>query len=169
MSRREAGKQTKQSTPGNKKRKLVVTVGLLIWLLVTTGILAQRVKLRRTFKPTTSLGPNAVPIGFDAGSPAKEYVYAGSRLAATEEPCVFALSSLYAFYPLIGWPGSANITTGTGCPWSVSSPNWILLTSASSGSSNDTPTYEVRENFTAAPRQGTITVGGQTFNVKQKA
>jgi hypothetical protein len=51
--------------------------------------------------------------------------------------------------------------------WSVSYPNWILLTSATSGSGNDTLTYEVRENFTAAPRQGTITVGGQALTITQ--
>jgi hypothetical protein len=44
-----------------------------------------------------------------------------------------------------------------------------MLTSATSGTGNAVVTFEVRENFTGTPRQGSLTIAGQTYTVIQDA
>jgi hypothetical protein len=59
------------------------------------------------------------------------------------------------------------VATGD-CAWTadVSAP-WVVLTSASSGTGSSVIAYEVRENFTGAARQATITVGEYTNTIVQ--
>jgi hypothetical protein len=55
-----------------------------------------------------------------------------------------------------------------GCNWTASpSASWIVVTSETGGSGTGVITYIVRDNFSIAPRQGTITVAGQTFTIVQ--
>jgi hypothetical protein len=82
--------------------------------------------------------------------------------------CAFALSSTSIFSPQTGGSGSVTLTAANGCAWAtVSNDSWIVITSSDSGAGGDAVTFEVRENFTGAARQGTITVAGQTVIVIQ--
>jgi hypothetical protein len=148
-----------------RKRGVIIVIVLLLSLLAaSSGLMAQRGSLWPAARPTVAAQNEPTSLT----TPSKEYIYAGSRLVATEEPCLLSLSSTCAFYSLAGGQGSATIMTGAGCAWSVANPNtWITLTSATNGSGNEPLAYEVRENFTASPRQGTITVGGQTLTITQ--
>jgi Putative binding domain, N-terminal len=61
------------------------------------------------------------------------------------------------------------VTAGAGCAWTaVSNDSWIAVTNGASGSGSGTVTYSV-EPYTGKPknRNGTITVAGQTFGIKQ--
>ncbi|HJQ71162.1 MAG TPA: zinc-dependent metalloprotease family protein [Blastocatellia bacterium] len=74
------------------------------------------------------------------------------------------------FFPATGGAGSVSVSTPAVCAWAAASnSSWIVLTSSGSGSGSDPVTFEVRENFTAAARQGILTVGGQNVTIIQNA
>jgi hypothetical protein len=75
--RREAEKRTRQS-----KRRLVIVVCALLMLSLSLGLMAQWKMLPGMSKPPVQPQPGS----FNANSPSKEYIYAGGRLIATEEP-----------------------------------------------------------------------------------
>jgi hypothetical protein len=82
--------------------------------------------------------------------------------------CHMALSSASAFFTINGDEASFNLTTSSGCSWSATSnDSWIELTSGSTGMGSATISYLVRDNFSLTPRQGTISIAGQTFTVTQ--
>jgi all-beta uncharacterized protein len=70
-------------------------------------------------------------------------------------------------------PSTLSVTTGTSCPWSVSSSvTWITITGAT-GSGIGWVNYTVAANSTSFPRTGMITVSGlngsTTVTVNQAA
>jgi hypothetical protein len=81
--------------------------------------------------------------------------------------CSPSISPGNQFFASIGGSGSVALRAGSGCSWTVVNNNsWIALASDASGTGDDTVFYEVRENF-ASPRQGTLTIAGQTLTVTQ--
>jgi hypothetical protein len=83
--------------------------------------------------------------------------------------CTFSISPTKASYPVGGGPGSITVTAPQGCAWTaVSNASWITVTSAGSGSGNGTVTYNVAV-YAGKPknRNGTLTIAGATFSVKQ--
>ncbi len=106
---------------------------------------------------------------FLPGSPSKEYVYAGARLLATEE-CSYSISPVDAFYSQVGAEGIVNLTAGAVCAWTASSnnPDWLTISSATSGTGSQQISYIVRDNNTGVPRQGTLIIAGLTFTVTQE-
>ena len=88
-------------------------------------------------------------------------------LATASTPCTYTLSSGGQAFTAAGGTGSITITTGAGCPWSMSgAPLWI--TGATSGSGNGTLTYQVTQNV-GADRSTTVTVAGLLFSIEQEA
>ncbi|MGA9773285.1 MAG: M64 family metallopeptidase [Blastocatellia bacterium] len=82
--------------------------------------------------------------------------------------CALSLSKTGQFFPMNGGDDSVTISAGAGCGWTaVSNDNWIIITSANSGTTSNVVTYTVRENFTASARTGSLTIAGQTFIVIQ--
>ena len=67
-----------------------------------------------------------------------------------------------------GGPGVAvAVSTAVGCSWTArSNDGWITLVSGSSGSGAGSVTFTVAAN-SGAPRNGTLTIAGQTFTVGQ--
>jgi uncharacterized repeat protein (TIGR01451 family) len=83
-------------------------------------------------------------------------------------PCNYLLSRSSKFFGESGADDAFTVMAPGGCNWTaVPSASWIIITSETSGSGTDTITYVVRDNFSTSPRQGTITVGGQTFTIVQ--
>ena len=68
-----------------EKRKVVALMAVLLVLSVSGGIFAQW-RTARIARINAALSP--VPTTPPPGSPSKEYIYAGGRLVATEEPVV---------------------------------------------------------------------------------
>jgi FG-GAP-like repeat/RHS Repeat len=65
---------------------------------------------------------------------------------------------------------TVNVVSGAGCAWAaVSNSGFLSITGGASGNGNGTVTFSVAQNTTASPRSGTITAGGQTFTVNQRA
>jgi chitodextrinase len=66
------------------RRKFVIIIGVVLLLSLASGLLAQwRTAPHVGTKLTAMLLP---PLGLAPGSPSKEYIYAGGKLVATEEP-----------------------------------------------------------------------------------
>lgn len=112
------------------------------------------------------------PVSFGARAPSKEFIYAGGRLVAQDEPqsCVPLLVPNYQSFPATPSPntGSIGITIGTGCNWSASSNvGWITFPSGNSGTGSGSLTYAVATNTSGSVRSGIITVAGQIYTVYQ--
>ena len=81
--------------------------------------------------------------------------------------CNFTFNSGGEAFPATGGSGTVNITTTTGCPWSLTNgPTWV--TGATSGSGNGALTFQVTANGGAA-RSASLTIAGLPFNVEQQA
>src|ERR1044072_7651326 len=122
MAKRKTRKQSKVQPAAKSHKKLVLLVGL------TLGMFAAGVTFAAwggLFKSVSVGGTSAVPpSSFDPTTPAKEYIYAGGRLIATEEPtgggnCQFTLSPTGANFTVSGGSGSVTVTTTAGCSWTA--------------------------------------------------
>ena len=91
----------------------------------------------------------------------------GAFEAVAPPRCTYSLAPAGVVVPTAGTAGSASVLANHGqCSWiAASSVSWIVLT-AGYGMGSGTLTYIVRDNPGGA-RTGTISVGGQTFTVRQ--
>jgi glucose/arabinose dehydrogenase len=83
--------------------------------------------------------------------------------------CTFSISPVSATFQSAGGSGSVAVTAGAGCAWTaVSNASWISITSGANGTGNGTVQYSVAP-YAGRPRNrnGTMTIAGQTFSVKQ--
>jgi hypothetical protein len=81
--------------------------------------------------------------------------------------CAYSLQPSSQIFIASASNGSFNVVTGSSCSWTaVSNVSW--LTTTSSGTGNGVVNYSVGAN-TGNSRNGTITIGGQTFSVFQSA
>jgi hypothetical protein len=87
----------------------------------------------------------------------------------TAPDCVFNISPGFAAFSASGGTGSVNVSTEERCAWqAVSSDSWITITSLCCGIGNGTVSYSVAANPGSSARNGTITIAGKTFRIKQK-
>ena len=95
----------------------------------------------------------------------------GQTLTITQSgrDCAYSLSSNSAFVPAGGEPVSVDVTTATGCAYnSVTGPDWITITSGAAGSGPSGTVYMlVSPNATTTSRSGTLSIGGQRFQITQ--
>lgn len=81
--------------------------------------------------------------------------------------CTYGVTPLEAQIPDTGGPGAAKITVAEGCAWtSTANDPWLTIATGATGSGPGTVSYTAAAT-TAGPRQGTLTVAGQTVTVKQ--
>lgn len=93
-----------------------------------------------------------------------------ARAIATPTVCNFTLDHLSQSFGAGGGTDNVNITAASSCDWAaVSNASWIDITSFDTGSGNGAVSYSVEPNTSSAPRAGTITIAGRTFNVSQSA
>ncbi len=91
-----------------------------------------------------------------------------SKIASTA-PCTYVISPTSTTLPSGGGSGSVAVTTAPGCGWTATSNvAWITITGGTPGSGNGTLMYAVAP-YTGHPkyRNGTATIAGQMFSVKQ--
>ena len=84
-------------------------------------------------------------------------------------PCSYSTAPPSASYPAAGGTGSVSVTAGSGCAWTaVSNVPWISITGGANGSGNGVVTFSVAV-YTGKPknRNGTMTIAGASFRVKQ--
>ncbi len=103
--------------------------------------------------------------GDNAGAGAAWVFVAGGAGAA----CTFALAPSLQRLPPMGGTGTiaVEVASGTGCSWvAFSNDPWITVASGEGGTGDGRVTYGVSSNA-GATRIGTLTVGGQTFEVDE--
>jgi fibronectin type 3 domain-containing protein len=84
------------------------------------------------------------------------------------QTCTYSLSSSNASFGASAGTGSVTITAPSGCKWgSSSAPNWITVTTGSTGAGTGTFRYSVAANTTTSSRTTALTVAGQVFTVTQ--
>jgi hypothetical protein len=94
--------------------------------------------------------------------------YSATVISLASAACPAGISPANQFFTLNGGDGQIAVAAPSGCNWTAASnDSWIVITSSESGSGNGVVNYTVRENFTGNPRQGSITIGGQTLAVIQ--
>ncbi|MCH8269147.1 MAG: hypothetical protein IH846_16710, partial [Acidobacteria bacterium] len=89
-------------------------------------------------------------------------------LTFTVSACTFAISPSRQLFTSAGGSGTVEVTTQSGCFWTAASnASFITFSSSASGTGSGAVSYDVAENTAAAAREGTLTIGGQTFTVEQ--
>jgi len=84
------------------------------------------------------------------------------------QACEYSISPASQSFGASGGSGSFNLTTTSGCSWSISSNvNWISVTSGTAGSDGGRINYTVAVNPNPNSRTGTVDAQGQTFTVFQ--
>lgn len=176
MSKRKSPKHRKGSARKLRNRKTLLVCGMALALLAASVAFAswRYIESAGQKRSKDKQGALITPMGFESASPSKEYVYAGSKLIASEEPtsggsCNYTLSSYSATFTPSGGTSSVTVITQTGCAWTAvsSDPGWLTISGASSGTGTLAINYSVSSNNTALSRSATITIAGQTHTVTQ--
>ncbi|HSR09484.1 MAG TPA: hypothetical protein VLM42_20285, partial [Bryobacteraceae bacterium] len=83
--------------------------------------------------------------------------------------CSSAISPGGKVFPSTGGTGTIAITAGANCPWTIANvPNWVTLSSASSGTGNAIATFQVGVN-SGPDLSSVVTAAGMPFTVQQQA
>jgi hypothetical protein len=82
--------------------------------------------------------------------------------------CVGVLAPESSDFTTAGGTGTIDVTTAKHCSWAaITTSNWILITSGSSGTDDGQISYTVGQNPFSTPRTGLITVGDETHTINQ--
>jgi hypothetical protein len=82
--------------------------------------------------------------------------------------CTYAIAPPSQSFTSAGGTGSITVTAPGICPWTaVSSAAFVTITSGASGAGNGTVNFSVAGNTSVNPRNATITVVDQVFNITQ--
>jgi hypothetical protein len=170
MSKKKSRKLKADKRAVSSKRKLIVVLITIAALTLTGVLMAQHNTLKAIISPISSPAPVTAPAPVPQSQPqlAKEYVYAGGRLIATEEPTSSApvISDLD---PELALPGQSFILTITGNNLSGASsvnfnpPADVTVSNVTSVSNTQVTTNVTINNpATAIQRNVSVTVGSQT-------
>jgi hypothetical protein len=84
--------------------------------------------------------------------------------------CNYVVSPLNVSHPATAITGTISVSVGAGCTWfATTGDSWISFTSAITGTGSGSVNYSIQANLSSNPRQGAITIGGQTVTVNQAA
>jgi Concanavalin A-like lectin/glucanases superfamily/Ig-like domain from next to BRCA1 gene len=86
MSKRRNGNRSQLTMNRRGRRKVFIVVGLIVGLLAASAALARWSGIFAAGQKSGKPGSVVTTESLTPGSPSKEYVYAGSKLIATEEP-----------------------------------------------------------------------------------
>ena len=89
--------------------------------------------------------------------------------AGLGDDCSYGIAPTFQSLSASGGAGSLNVFSEERCAWrAVSNASWISVTSAAVGIGNGIVSYSVAPNPGTSGRNGTITIAGRTFSIKQK-
>ncbi len=120
MSQRKSLQQPQGKAPSAKKRHsrwpTIIVLAACLSLVATLWITAQQSgrQVPRKGEPPTRPATALAPSGFAPNAPAKEYVYAGGKLVATEEPRFNDVPISHPYYSEIDKIAERGITSGCG-------------------------------------------------------
>ncbi|MGA2434577.1 MAG: BACON domain-containing protein [Bryobacteraceae bacterium] len=83
--------------------------------------------------------------------------------------CTYSLNASGASLPAQTGSATIAVTAGAGCNWTVSGlPNWVTLTSGSSGTGPGTVTYQFAPHGSSGTRSATLSIAGVPFSLEQE-
>ena len=82
MSKKQLSRKNAAGASGSRKSSLAIAITLALMSIVSASLLGQVNSRRKSKVPSGEVSVASL----SAGSPSKEYIYAGGRLVATEEP-----------------------------------------------------------------------------------
>jgi hypothetical protein len=134
---------------------------------VSGGVIVNSV----TFTDATHITINISTVGATLGAvnvtvtnPDGQQVLANSFMTVT---CGYAIAPAGETFGNAGGAGAVNVTTQTGCGWSVTNlPAWAATTSGGTGPGSGSWNYSVAANA-GALRTQTVTVAGQPFGLTE--
>jgi len=87
----------------------------------------------------------------------------------TVSSCAVTLSGAGALFPAVGGGGSVGITTGAGCPWTVTATApWVSVVTAS-GTGSGSSIISVAANPATVARTASVMVGALAYRIDQEA
>jgi len=86
MSKKMTNRPPSMNSGGGRKRNLVIVIAVVLSLFASWTLLAYSGALEPLLKQKKKAGGAMSIQSFNSNSPSKEYIYAGGRLVATEEP-----------------------------------------------------------------------------------
>ncbi len=82
--------------------------------------------------------------------------------------CTYTISPTSHSFTSAAGTAAITVTSASTCHWTAATNStWITITSGSTGTGNGTVNYSVTANSGTSQRTGTITIGGQVYNVTQ--
>ncbi len=83
--------------------------------------------------------------------------------------CVYAVAPTTITAPATQSTQFVDVTTAAGCAWVASTTDaWITLTAPASGTGSGRANFAIAANTTGSPRQGQVSVAGQTVTISQQ-
>lgn len=118
-----------------------------------------------TFAPASAISyGGTITVNSDKTSGTNTIPCSGTGISS----CAYDIFPTSESFESIGGSDSLAVTGQSGCAWTASSNDaWINITAGTSGSGNGTVYYTVSINSTSGPRNGTMTIAGNSFTVYQ--
>ena len=130
------------------------------WITITSG--------------ASGAGPGSVGYSVSANTGTAQrtgtLTIAGRTFTVTQDAltCSYSLSPVNATLGASASSSTVAVSAASGCAWTASTQtSWITVTSGASGNGNGQVGYSVAANPSTTGRNGSITIGGQTFAVTQ--
>ena len=82
--------------------------------------------------------------------------------------CSYDITPKLVSLPAAGSSGLVTVTTANTCSWTATNPPaWATISAGATGTGRGTVTITVQPNTSPNPREGTVTIAGQTIAIKQ--
>ena len=140
-------KRCRQGRPGaltRRRLQVVMAVGIVLSLFAAWTMLAYSGGLDSVFRQKGKKGGRVSTASFNSNIPSKEYIYAGGRLVATDEPTASTL----------GAPGNMRATTTSSTQIQI---NWDLVAGATRYELQRSSNYGGANDHGFVPVASTIT------------
>jgi hypothetical protein len=121
-------------------------------------------------KTNSTVQPYTVAANTSGSQRSGNIAIAGKSITVTQAgACTYSISPASGIFAVNGGTMSINVTAPSGCAWkAAANAGWITVTGGASGSGGGWVTLQATAN-TGAPRNGTVTMAGKTFNATQNA
>jgi hypothetical protein len=131
----------------------------------------------RVTGPASGSGPGTLRLAIDVNAgPSRTgtATVAGRTVTVTQAAaaCTYSITPQVQDVALLGGTFSVDVSTGSWCTWTATSnADWIQLTGATTGTGPGTVTYRVPLVSLGLlfSRTGTVTISGQTLEVRQRS
>ena len=157
MSANRTTLRNRAASTGMRRSQIVIAVGVLLSVMTAWSMLGHSGALDSAFRQKAKSGHPVSLASLNSNSPAKEYVFAGSRLIATEEPapCVGGDTQPPVFTNPN--PPAVTVTAAYACPYATSAQANYTNPPATENSGNVTVSCSPASGSSFAVGASTVT------------